>query len=127
MGEATQGPLMIEVDLCSIKPEAISTTPAPPLFSAIEPWPNITETLNLHIQRALEWLQQTSPTTFMPVSQHNTPRRRLPSAALGAPPFTRVEDLLGLERADSAMPELMATSSQALQCAAMPDDILTTI
>ena len=50
-GEAIQDPSMIEVDLCSTKPEAISTTPVPPLFSAIKPQPNITKTLNLHLQR----------------------------------------------------------------------------
>ena len=57
MGEATRDPSMIEVDLCSMKPKAISTTLVPPLFSALEPQPNIAETLNLHIQGALERLQ----------------------------------------------------------------------
>ena len=103
-GEAIQDPSMIEVELCSMKPEVISTTLAPPLFSAIKPQPNITKILNLHIQGALEQLQQTSPTTSMPVSQHSTPRRKLPSAALGALPPTRVEDPLDLEEAGSSMP-----------------------
>ena len=73
MGEAARDPSMIEVDLDSMKPKAISTTLVPPLFSAIKPQPNITETLNLHIQGALERLQQTLPTTSTPVSQHSTP------------------------------------------------------
>ena len=126
-GEAARDPSMIEVDLCSMKPKAISTTPVPPLFPTIEPQPNITETLNLHIQGALEQLQQTLPATSMPVSQHSTPRRKLPSMALGAPPPTRVEDPLGLEGADSSAAELLPTSSQALQHMAMPDDIPTTV
>ena len=126
-GEAAWDPSMIEVDLCSTKPKAISTTLVPPVFSAIESQPNIAKTLNLHIQGVLEWLQQTSPTTSMPVSQHSTPGKKLPSVALGAPPSTRVEDPLSLEGADSAMPKLMATSSQVFQHVALPDNILTTI
>ena len=99
-----------EVDLCSMKSRANSTTSAPSPISSVKPQPTITETLNLHIQGALEQLQQTSPATSMPVSQHSIPRRKLPSAALGAPPCTRVEDPLRLEGADSATPEPMATS-----------------
>ena len=47
--------------------------------------------------------------------------------ALCAPHPTRVEDLLRLEGADLVMPELMATSSQVLQYAAMPDDFPTSV
>ena len=36
-GKATRDPSMIEVDLCHMKPKAVSTTPVPPLFSTIEP------------------------------------------------------------------------------------------
>ena len=118
---------MIEVDLCSMKPEAISTTPVPPLFSVIKTQPNITETLNLNIQGAVEWLHWAFSTASMPASQHGTPRRRPPSVALGDLPPIRVEDPLSLEGADSAMPKLMATSPSALQHMAMPDDILTTV
>ena len=84
-GEATRDPSMIEVDLCGMKPKAISTTSVPPLFSTIKPQPNITETLNLHIQGALERLQWTCPATSMPISQHSTPGRKPPSMAMGAP------------------------------------------
>ena len=38
-----------------------------------------------------------------------------------------VEDPLGPEGADSSMPKLLATSLQALQCTAMPNDIPTTV
>ena len=48
--EASRHPSMIEVDLCDTKSKAVSITPVPPLFSAIKPQPNSTETLNLHIQ-----------------------------------------------------------------------------
>ena len=118
---------MIKVDLCSTKPKAISTTLVPPLFSAIKPQPNITKTLNFQIQGASEWLQQTSPTTSMPVSKHSTPGRKPPSVALGPPPPTGIEDLLSLEQADSDAPKLMATSSQVSQHVATPNDILATI
>ena len=47
--------------------------------------------------------------------------------SLGCSTPTRVEDPLGPGGADSATPKLMATSSQALQCATTSDDILTTI
>ena len=84
--EATRDPSMIGVDLCGMNPGAISTTLVPPLFSTVKPQSNIAETLNLHIQGALERLQQTLPTTSMPISQHSTPRREPPLVALGVPP-----------------------------------------
>ena len=118
---------MIDVDLCSMKPKAISTTLMPPLFFPVKPQPHITETLNPHIQGALAWLQWTSSAPSMPVSQQSIPGRKLPSATLGVPPPTGVEYPLSLEGVDSAMPKLMATSSQALQHMAMPGDILITI
>ena len=85
-GESTRDPSMTEVDLCCMIPEAISTTPVTPHFSAIKPQPNITETLTLHIQGALERLQQTIPTTSVPISKHSSPWREVPLVALGAPP-----------------------------------------
>ena len=42
------------------------------------------------------------------------PKRKLPSVALGALPSTRAGDPLSLEGMDSAVPEAMAISSQAL-------------
>ena len=50
--------------------------------------------------------------TSSPASGHSTPRRSA-SVVLGAPPLIGAGDLLALERADSAAPEPMATSSQA--------------
>ena len=41
------------------------------------------------------------------------PKRKPPSAALGALPSTRVEDPLGLEGMDATAPDAMATSSKA--------------
>ena len=56
-------------------------------------WPTITETLNFHIQEALEQVQWDLPCNFSACLQAQvTPRRKLLSAALGAPPPTRVED-----------------------------------
>ena len=49
--------------------------------------------------------------------------RKPPSAALGAVPSPRAEDPLGLEGTDSAIPYLMATSSQASPHAVMPENI----
>ena len=126
-GVATRDPSMKEVDLCSMKPKAISTTLVPHLFSTIKPQPNITKTLNLHIQGALDRLQWTFPTTSIPIFQHSTPRRKLPLVALGAPPTMGAEDPLGLERADLATPKPLATSSWVLQHMAMPEDIPTTV
>ena len=74
-----------------MRPKAMSTTPAQPHISASVTQPTIAKTLNLHIQGAFKQVQWTSPTTSMPVSQHSTSRRKLPSVALGAPPPTRVE------------------------------------
>ena len=78
---------------------------------------------NLHFQGALQWLQWTSPTTSAPISQHSTPGRKLPSAALGALPSTRAADPLSLMGIDSAIPDLMATSSQAFPHVVMSENI----
>ena len=94
MAEAAQNPTMIEVDLCCMPPEAMSTTQAPSHVYASTTCPTITKTLNLHIEGAFKQVQQTSPTTLTPVYQHSTPRRKLPFMALGAPPPTGVEDSL---------------------------------
>ena len=118
---------MIEVDLCSMTPEAISTTPAPSHVSAGTTQPTIAKTLNLHIQGAFEQVQQTLPTTSMPVSQHSSPRWKLPSTAMGGPCPTRVEDPLRLEGADSAVLMLMASSSQVPHHVAMPNNILISV
>ena len=45
---------------------------------------DFTMALNLHLQRALEWLQETSPATSAPLSQHSMPERKLLSVALDA-------------------------------------------
>ena len=79
----------------------------------MEPPHDITTVLNLHLQGALEWLQQTSSVTSAPLSQHSMPGRRPMSAAFGAPPSTQAEDLLSLEGTELAIPDPMATSSQA--------------
>ena len=118
MGEATIDPSMIEVGPLQHE-----------IWGSIEPQPNIAKTLNLYIQGALGWLQQTFPTTSTPVPQHSNPGRKLPSVALGAPPPTEVEDPLCPEGADSSVYKLLATSTQALQHMAMPmpNDIPTTV
>ena len=62
---------------------------------------SITSTLvvtPLHLQGALQQVQQTSPTVSSPISWHSIPERKPPSVALGALPSTRLEDPLGLER-----------------------------
>ena len=115
MGEATQNPTMIEVDLCCMPPEAMSNIPSPSHVSTSATYPTITKALNLHTEGVLKQVQQTSPTISMPVSQHSTPRKKPPSMALGAPPPTKVEHPLRLEGAGSATPELIATSSQVQQ------------
>ena len=116
--ESTWDPPLIEVDLSSVEPEATNITPVPPLFLAIGLPCNITTAINLCLQGAVEWLQLTSPTTSAPITQHSTPRRKLPSVA-----STRATDPLGLEGADLAIPHLMATSSQASSHVATPENI----
>ena len=97
----------------------------PPL--AIKPPYGIAAFLNLHLQGALEWLQQTSLATSAPTSQHSMLRRKPTSTALGVPSSTRAEDPLGLEGTDSAIPDLMATSSQTSPGEVTPDHIPITI
>ena len=81
-------------------PQSVRTEP-------IIPTPVVTP---LHLQGALEQLQQTSPTVPAPTSWHSMPKRKLPSTALGALASTKLEDLLGLEGMDSATPDAKATS-----------------
>ena len=121
--DPTQDLSLIEVDLSSTEPEATNTTPVPPLFQAIGSPHDITMSFNLHFQGTLEQLQWTSFATSAPISQHSMPGRKLPSVVLGAPPSTRPEDLLSLEGMDSAIPDLMAISSQASPHAVMPENI----
>ena len=85
-GEAAWNPTMIEVDLSCMPHKAMSTTLAASHVSASETWPTIAKTFNLHIEGAFKQVQQTSPTTSMPISQHSTLRRKLPSGTLVAPP-----------------------------------------
>ena len=110
-GEPVHKPQLIEVDLSSVQPESvmtaiqvphhISTTPSP--AETTKPPGDIAMAINLQLQGALEWLQQTSPAASAPVAQHSTLKRELPSAALGALPSTReTEDPLGLEGTDTA-------------------------
>ena len=83
--------------------------------------------LNLHLQRALEQLQQTSPATSAPTSQHSMPKGKLPSVALGAPFSTRAEDPLSLEGMDSAIPDPMPISLQASLGEVMLEHIPSTV
>ena len=110
---ATQDLPMIEVVLSGTESKTASPTQVPPLLLAIKPLHDIAMVLNLHLPGALEWPQWTSPAASAPTSQHSMPGRKLLSAALGAPPSTRTEDPLSLEGTDSAIPDPMATSSQA--------------
>ena len=121
--EPTQDLLQIEVELNGTEPEATNLTLVPSLFLAIEPPDDITVAFNLHLQVALEWLQQTSPKISASISQHNMPGRKLPSVTLGVLPSTRAGDSLGLERVDSAIPDQMATSSQASPCVVTSENI----
>ena len=121
--EPTQYPPLIEVDLSGIEPEATNTTLVPPLFLAIKHLCDITMPFNLHLQGALEQLQQTSPTTSPTISQHGMPGRKPPSAALGVLPSTRAEDPVSWKGTDTAIPDLMATSSQAFPCAVTQKNI----
>ena len=66
-GGATQNPTMIEVDLCSMPPEAISTTPAPSHVSTGATWPTVTEILNLHMQEGGTWCAPGSIASFQPL------------------------------------------------------------
>ena len=77
---------LTEVDLSSTEPEATNTMPVPPPSPAIGPLHDIAMAFNLHLQRALVWLQWTSPATSTPISQHSMPGRKLSSAALGLHP-----------------------------------------
>ena len=121
-GEATQNPTMIEVDLCSMPPEAVSTTLTPTHVFTSTTQPTITKILNLHIQGAFEQVQQTSSTTSMPVSQHSAPRRKLPSMALGAPTphWSRRSTQTGGSRLSHAQANVFP--SQMPQCMVMPSD-----
>ena len=113
----------IEVYLSITEPKATDTTPIPPPFSDIETPHDISAAFNLHLQGALKWLQWTSLTTSAPISQHSMPGRKAPSATLGAPLSSRADDPLGLEGMDSAIPDPMATSSQAYPHVAKPESI----
>ena len=69
MGEPTQDPPLIEVDLSCTEPEDMMTTPQAPTTklipsllpaAVIEPPHDIATAINLHLQGALEWLLWTS-------------------------------------------------------------------
>ena len=81
--ETTCNPSLIEEDLSSMEPEVTNTTPALPLFPAIEPPCDIATAFKLHLQVAFEWLQWTSPATSDPILQHSIPGRKPPSVAWG--------------------------------------------
>ena len=122
---------IIEVVLGSMEPETANTTQVPTTLLAIEPPCDITAVPNQHLLGAFEQLQWTSatsaPASQHSMPQHSTPKRKPPSAALGALPSTRAEDPLGLQGMDSAIPDLMATSSQASTAKVMPEHISSTI
>ena len=123
---------MIEVVLGGAEPETANITQVPLCLLAIKPLCDIVAVLNQHLQGTLEWLQDTSPATSTPTSQHSMPqhsklKRKLPSAALGDLPSTRAEDPLGLEGMDLAVPDLMDTSSQASPAKVMLQHIPSTV
>ena len=113
---------MIEVDLCCMPPEAMSTTPAPSHVSASTTCPTITKTLNLHTEGAFKQVQQTSP-VLQCLSPSTAPQEDTAICGLRCSTPTKVEDPLRLEGADSATPEPNAISSQVLQCITMPENI----
>ena len=129
LGRPAHEPLPLSVDLSSIKlrdqipiapaPCTASTSPSSP-HSAME-HPNGTTTSTSMAAELHKLLSQAVLNTSCSVPGHTTLRRPT-SAALGTPPSIGVKDPLGLERADSAMAKLMATSSQASPQVAMPDD-----
>ena len=66
MDEPTQDLSLIEVDLSSMEPKATNITPVQPPFLAVEPPCDIAADFNLHLQEALEWLQQDFPHNLSP-------------------------------------------------------------
>ena len=97
--EPAQDLPLIELDLTSVQPDsatittqATTTTPVlpPSLATTVEPSCDITVAITQQLQGTLEWLQWASPTILTPVSLHSTPKRELPSVALGALPPSEV-------------------------------------
>ena len=119
--EPAQDPPLIKVDLSSMEP-ATNTTLAPPLFLAIEPPCHIATVFSLDLWGPWNSCSRLSLQP-QPLSQHSMPGRKPSSAALGNPPSTTAEDPLGLKGTDSAILNLMATSSQASPHAVMPENI----
>ena len=130
--EPFQEPQLLEVDLGHVQPEGMptaiqahATTPAltHPPADIIEPPCDIAMAIKLHLQGALEQLQQASSAASTLVSQHRMPRMEPPSAALGAPPSTEgTEDPLRLKETDSAISILMVTLTQTPLWVALPGD-----
>ena len=112
--ESTWDLPLIEVDLSSAEPKATNSTPVPPLFPAIEPPCHIATAFNVTSRRPWNGCSRLPPQPASPVSQHSMPGRKPPSVAFGALPSTRAADSLSLEGTDSAIPDLMATSSQGV-------------
>ena len=123
---------LLEVDLHSAQPEGMTTTTqlstttlvqTYSLTDTFEPPYDITMTINLHLQGALEWLQQASSAASTPVSQHSMPRRGPPSVALGAPSSTEGrENPLGQKETDSTIPASAAMLTQTPLWVVTPGD-----
>ena len=134
LGKPACKPWLLKVDLSSVKlrdqmpiasaPHRASTPPSP-LHSAME-CPSETATSTSMAAKLQELLSQAMLDTSGSVPG-NTTLRRSASVALDSPPSIGVEDPLSIARADSAMPKLMAPSSQVSQQAAMPNDTLNTM
>ena len=122
MGEAAWNPVMIAVDLCSMPPRLLAPPQHHPMFPLAQPGLLLPKPLTSIFRRLLNRYSGPPP-PLQHLSLSTGPQRKPPSVALGAPPSTRVEGPLRLEGADSAIPEPIATSSQVLQCAVMPDNI----
>ena len=98
-----------------------STLPSSP-HSAME-CPRVTATHTRMAAKLQELLSRAVLNTSSPVPGHNTSKRST-SVTLGAPLLIGSEDPLGKERADSATPEMMATSLQASPWVTTIDDTI---
>ena len=130
--EPTQDPPLIEVHLNSPQPDSMMTTIQDPLTISIstpspatpvKPVCDIATAINQHLQGGLEWLQQASPTSSTPVSQHSTLRREPPSVTLWALPHSRVtKDPLEPNEEEPMDLTKMASPTQASQWMVTPED-----
>ena len=120
LGKPVHEPLLLQVDLSSIRPRDQMPITPPPCGASTPPssphsdteCPSETATHPSMATELQELLSQVKLDTSSPASGDTTLRRPT-SVALGVPLTIRVEDPLGLERPVLAAPKPVATSQQA--------------